>query len=191
MQPNFIAGIGGSAGGLAAYVAFLDAIPRDTGMAFVIVSHLLPDANSQLAEILARHTRMRVQVAADAMQVRANHVYVIPPNVDLLLENGSFKVVSPRTRRNAQVDVFFVSLAVAMGPRAIGVIMSGYDGDGTEGCKKIKEAEGVTFAQDASAEVDHMPVSAIASGCIDFVMSPDKMAIELGRLVRASSERRR
>lgn len=184
-------GIGGSAGGLVAYRAFLDAMPPDTGMAIIIVSHLLPNANSQLAELLARRTKMAVQVALTGMPIRANHVYVTPPDADLLIENDAFKVISPRARRNEQVDVFFGSLAEAMGPRAIGVIMSGYDGDGTEGCRKIKARGGMTFAQDMSAEVDDMPVSAHASGCIDFVLPPDKIATELQRLVHQSFPTRR
>ena len=190
-RPNFVVGIGGSAGALDAYRAFLDAMPADTGMAIVIVSHLLPAANTQLAEILGRRTKMPVGLASTAMPLRANHVYVIPPDADLLIENGAFRVVSPRTRRNTQVDVFFGSLAKAMGPHAIGVIMSGYDGDGTEGCKKIKEGGGMTFAQDLSAEVDGMPVSAQAAGCIDLVLPPDKIAMELQMFVRASKKRRR
>jgi two-component system CheB/CheR fusion protein len=189
--PNFIVGIGGSAGGLSAYRAFLDAMSPDTGMAIVIISHLLPTANTHLAELLGRRSKMPVKLASTAMPLRPNHVYVIPPDADLLIENGAFKVVSPRTRRNAQVDVFFGSLAVAMGPRAIGVIMSGYDGDGTEGCKKIKAGGGMTFAQDMSAEVEGMPVSARASGCIDFVLPPDKIAMALQMLVRAPRERGR
>ena len=138
LRPNFIVGIGGSAGGLNAYKALLDAVPSNTGMAFVIVSHILPTANSQLAQILSRHTRMAVKVASNAMPIRANHVYVTPPNADLVIEGYTFKLVTPRTRRNAQVDVFLTSLADAMGARAIGIILSGYDGDGTEGCRSIK-----------------------------------------------------
>jgi len=189
-RPNFIVGIGGSAGGLNAYRAFLDAMACDTGMAFVIVSHILPTASSQLAEILARRTRMTVRVALEAMPIRANHVYVCPPDTDLLIENDAFKVISPRGRRNAQVDVFFASLAEAMGARAIGIIMSGYDGDGTEGCKKLKAHGGTTFAQDMSAEVDGMPVSARASDCIDFVLPPDKMPAELERILSTFKKQR-
>ena len=181
--PNFIVGIGGSAGGLKAYMALLDALPSNTGMAFVIVSHMLPTAHSQLAQILSKHTKMPVRVASAAMPIRANRVYVIPPNADLLIESYTFKVVSPRTRRNKQVDFFLISLAEAMGTRAIGIILSGYDGDGTEGCKHIKEKGGITFAQDMSAEVDDMPRSACASGYIDFVLPPDKIPEELQRLV--------
>jgi two-component system CheB/CheR fusion protein len=182
--PNFIVGIGGSAGGLKAYMALLDALPSNTGMAFVIVSHMLPTAHSQLAQILSKHTKMPVRVASAAMPIRANRVYVIPPNADLLIESYTFKVVSPRTRRNKQVDFFLISLAEAMGTRAIGIILSGYDGDGTEGCKHIKEKGGITFAQDMSAEVDDMPRSAWSSGYIDFVLPPDKIPEELQRVVK-------
>ena len=189
LRPNFIVGIGGSAGGLNAYKALLDALPSNTGMAFVIVSHIRPAANSQLAQILSRHTKMPVMVASTAMPIRANHVYVSPPNADLLIESYAFKVVSPRTKRNAQIDFFLTSLAEAMGARAIGIILSGYDGDGTEGCKHIKAKGGTTFAQDMSAEVPGMPLSAQASGCIDFVLPPDKISDELQRLVSTSKNK--
>jgi chemotaxis response regulator CheB len=189
LHPNFIVGIGGSAGGLSAYKALLDALPADTGMAFVIVAHLYPTANSQLAEILSRRTKMPVLVAATAMPILANHVYVIPPNADLLIENQTFKVVSPRTRRNAQVDLFLTSLAEAMGACAIGIVVSGYDGDGTEGCKHIKEKGGTTFAQDTSAEVNLMPRNAQAAGCIDFVLPPDKIAVQLQILITTSTNK--
>ena len=183
LQPNFIVvGIGGSAGGLAAYMALFDALPSNTGMAFVVVSHILPTASSQLAQILSRHTKMPVEIASMSLPIKPNHVYVSPPNVDLRIENYSFKVVSPRTRGNVQVDIFFNSLAAAIGERAIGVILSGYFGDGTEGCRQIKAQGGITFAQDNSAEVEGMPLSAQASGCIDFVLPPDKIAKELRRL---------
>jgi len=177
--PTCIVGIGGSAGALNAYKALLDHLPADTGMALVIIAHLNPEAYSQLTQILARHTRMPALVATDAMPMRANHVYVIPANADLEVEKTKFKVTSPRSRRNAQVDLFFASIAEAFGDRAIGVVFSGYDGDGTAGCKHIKEKGGITFAQDKSAEVDNMPVSAQASGYVDFVLAPDKISVAL------------
>ncbi len=182
LHPALIVGIGGSAGGLNAYKALLDCLPPDTGMAFVIIAHLYPSANSLLAEILTSHTEMPVQVAATAMPIRVNHVYVIPPNADLLIENFAFKVVSPRTRRNVQVDLFFTSLAEVMGTRAIGIVLSGYDGDGAEGCRQIKAKGGTTFAQDTSAEVNLMPLSAQASGHVDFVLPPDKISEKLQKL---------
>jgi two-component system CheB/CheR fusion protein len=188
LHPNFIVGIGGSAGGLNAYKALLDALPSHTGMAFVIVSHILPTAHSELAQILSGHTKMTVAVASTAMPIQANRVYVCPPNADLLIESYTFKVVSPRTRRNVQVDLFLTSLAEAMGTRAIGVIFSGYDGDGTEGCKRIKAQGGTNFAQDMSAEVDCMPRSAQASGCVDFVLPPGKIPDELLKISKRFSK---
>ena len=181
LSPRFMVGIGGSAGALNAYTALLDALPSQTGMAFVFVAHMLPTAHSQLAEILSRHTIMPVVVASTSMTIWANHVYVIPPNADLLIER-TFTVVSPRTRGNTQVDILFLSLAEALGVRAIGIILSGYGSDGTEGCKYIKAKGGTTFAQDMSAEVGGMPLSAQASGCIDFVLPPDKIAEELAKI---------
>ena len=184
-QPIFIVGIGGSAGALNAYKALLDALPHDTGMAYVIISHMNPTAHSQLAKILQRHTKMSVTVASEAIAILANHVYVIPPDSDLTIENYRFKVISPRISRNKQVDLFFISLAEAMGVRAVGIILSGYDGDGTEGCIHIKANGGKAFAQDMSAEVDFMPLSAQAAGCADFVLPLDKIPDKLKILAAA------
>ena len=181
-KPNFVVGIGASAGGLNAYKAFFEALPSNTGMAFVVIAHLTPDAHSYLAEILSRHTKMTVLLAVSEMKVQADQIYVIPANADLLLENGALIVISPRTRRNAQVDIFFSSLAAAMGTRAVGIVFSGYDGDGAEGCQRIKAAGGTTFAQDISAEVSGMPLSARATGCIDFVLAPEKIPAELEKM---------
>ena len=180
--PEFIVGIGGSAGALNAYKALFDALAPDTGMAFVIISHIHPAAHSYLAQIMARHTKMPVMLAANAMPIQANHVYVIPANADLTVEGYSFKVVSPRSRRNNQVDSLFTSLAEVMGARAIGIIFSGYEGDGTAGCQHIKAKGGITFAQDGSAEVGSMPRRAQASGCVDFVLPPGKIPEELQKL---------
>ena len=107
------------------------------------------------------------------------------------MRDYTFKVISPRTERNKQIDLFLISLAEAVGARAIGIILSGYDGDGTEGCKHIKANGGTTFAQDMSAEVDGMPLSAQASGCIDFVLPPRKIPDALQRLVRASATKKK
>ena len=185
LRPNLIVGIGGSAGALNGYKALLDAMPSNTGMAFVIISHMNPTAISQLVEILSRHTKMTVRVAAEAMLIQANCVYVIPPDADLLMENYTFKVIYPRSGRNKQVDLFFTSLAEAMGDRAVGIVLSGYDHDGTKGCKQIKANGGKTFAQDISAEVDFMPLSAQDSGNIDFVIPLDKIPDKLKSLAAA------
>ena len=182
VQPIFIVGIGGSAGALNAYKALLDAMPSDTDMAFVIISHMNPTAHSQLANILSRHTKMSVTVAFEAMPIVANHVYVIPPDSDLTMDNYRFKVISPRSGGHKQTDVFFISLANEMGARAVGIVLSGYDGDGTEGCKHIKANGGKTFAQDMSAEVDFMPLHVQAAGYADFVLPLDKIPAKLKRL---------
>jgi len=187
LRPNFIVGIGGSAGGLSAYKAFLDSLPSDTGMAFVIVAHLMPTANSQLAQILSRHTKMKVSLASAAMPIFANHVYVNQPNAKILIENYTFKVISPLTREvNKQIDLFLTSLAEAMEKNAIGIILSGSGSDGSEGCKQIKAKGGATFAQDKSAEFTGMPVNAQATGCVDFVLPPNKISEKLQRLVSPS-----
>ena len=185
--PNYIVGIGGSAGSLVAFKALLDALPSNTGMAFVFVAHILPDANSYLAEILSRCTTMPTMVATPAMEIQANHVYVSAPNSDLLVENYRFKVVSPRTKRNVLIDYLFTSLADAMGAGAIGVVLSGYHHDGTVGCEQIKAKGGITFAQDSSADVRDMPLSAQAAGYIDFVLPPSKIAQALARIASASN----
>ena len=185
LHPKFIVGVGGSAGALTAYFGLLDALPFNTGMAFVIISHINPSANSQLALILSRHTKMPVIVASMKMPIQRDHVYVIPANADLLIENYTFKVLSPTSSGHKQIDLFFGSLAETMITRAIGIVLSGYDGDGTEGCKHIKAKGGITFAQDVSAEVPHMPLSAQASGCVDFVMPPGKIAGKLKKLAAA------
>ena len=185
LQPKLIVGIGGSAGALNAYKALLDAMPSDTGFSFVIISHMNPIAVSQLAKILSRHTKMKVKPASMTMPIRANNVYIIPPDSDLSIEKNKFKVISPRSKRNRQIDIFFISLAEAMGVRAIGIVLSGYDGDGTEGCKHIKTHGGKTFAQDMSAEVDQMPLSAQATGCVDFVMPLQKIPGKLKSLAAA------
>jgi len=191
LPPSFIVGIGGSAGGLNAYAALLESLPSDTGMAFVIIAHLFPSASSHLAEILSRHTKMRVQVVSNGMPIGANAIYVIPPDADLLIESAAFKIVSPRTKRNAQIDLFFDSLADAMGERAIGIVVSGYDGDGTEGCKSIKRKGGVTFAQDMTAEVNLMPLHAQDAGCIDYVLPPDRISKALEKLAATGVRRSR
>ncbi len=185
VHPIFIVGIGGSAGALSAYKVLLIAMPPDTGMAFVIISHMNPTAHSLLAIILQRHTKMSVTVASDAMPILANHVYVIPPDSDLTMENYRFKVISPRTGRQKQVDLFFISLAKKMGARAVGIVLSGYDGDGTEGCKHIKANGGKTFAQDMSAQIDSMPQSAQEAECVDFVLPLNKIPDKLKSLAAA------
>lgn len=180
--PNYIVGIGGSAGALSSYKALLESMPFNTGMTFVIISHIHPEANSQLAQILSRYTTMPVLLTLTGMPIWANHVYVIPGNADLQIESFAFKIVSPRCKRNVQIDLFFSSLANAMGEHAIGIILSGYHRDGSEGCRSIKAKGGITFAQDKSAEVEDMSRSAQALGYVDYVLSPKAIADAVSKL---------
>lgn len=187
--PHFVVGIGASAGGLEACIEFFDALPPNTGMAFVVVLHLHPAAHSQLAEILSRHTKMKVTLATSGVKVMTNHVYVIPANSDLTMQEGVLHIVSPRVSRNTQIDLFFASVAADMGARAVGIIFSGYSHDGTQGCRQIKAAVGVTFAQDSSAQVSEMPLNAQATGCVDFVLPAEKIPAELGKLISKFREK--
>ena len=186
LSPNFVVGIGGSAGALTAYKAFFEELPATTGMAFVVIIQMNPTANTQLASVLSRHTKMPIIVPSTGTPVRKNHVYVIPSNSDLCIDRDSFKVISPCTKKGAVVDVFLMSLAEALGPRAIGIILSGHGHDGTEGCKRIKAMGGTTFSQDRSAEVASMAASAQASGNVDFVLPASKIPAELQRLAKSA-----
>ena len=183
-RPSFVVGIGGSAGALHAYMEILAPLPSNTGMAFVIISHMHPTAFSHLALLLAGRTKMPVREASQAMPIQPNHVYVIPPNADLRVKGDAFDVVSPRSMMAKQVDIFLISLAEVWGSRAIAVILSGYDGDGADGCRKIKANGGTTFAQDASAAVKGMPVTARATDCVDYVLPPGKIANHLKSIGR-------
>jgi CRP-like cAMP-binding protein len=166
-------------------------MPSNIDMAFVIVSYISSTVSSQLVQILSRHTKMPVLLASVAMPIRANYVYVIPPSADLVIESYTFRVASPHARSNERIDSVFISLAEAMGNRAIGIVLSGYGSDGTEGCKYIKANGGRTFSQDISAETGDMPLNAQASGCIDFVLPPKKIPAKLQRLVRTFATRER
>jgi CRP/FNR family cyclic AMP-dependent transcriptional regulator len=189
LRPRFVVGIGGSAGSLDAFKALLDALPSNSGLAFIFVFHISLTATSRLADILSKRTKMPVMVASTSMPIRANHVYVMPPSAALLIEDYAFELSSSGAVRNRQIDTLFISLAKAMEARAVGVVLSGYDGDGTEGCRHIKDGGGTTFAQDKSAAVAEMSLSAQASGSIDFVLPPDKIAVKLIQLARTLAKK--
>ncbi len=181
-----IVGIGASAGGLEAFRALLEALPTDTGMGFVLVQHLDPVHESALPLLLSRVTPMPVREASNNLRVQPDHIYVIGPNVSLSIEGG---VLQLKARGKARVphhpiDAFFESLAHDQQERAIGVVLSGTASDGTAGLEVIKAEGGITFAQDDSARYDSMPRSAIAAGCVDFVLSPGRIAKELARIAK-------
>lgn len=181
-----IVGIGASAGGLEAFTELLKHLPTDTGMGFVLVQHLDPQHESALTQLLARVTRMPVLEVTNNLRVKANHVYVIPPNTNLAIEQGVLKLQSrpPGRMPSRSIDFFFESLAQDHRERAIGVILSGTATDGTIGLEAIKAEGGIAFAQDESARYDSMPRNAVAAGCVDFVFPPEKIAVELARIAR-------
>lgn len=178
-----IVGVGASAGGLEGFTQLLKALPVDTGMGFVLVQHLAPTHASALAEILSRATPMPVVEVQDGSLVEPNHVYVIPPGQNMVIAGGALRLL-PREGRGQlrAIDQFFRALAEELGHQAIGVVLSGTASDGTIGLEAIKGEGGITFAQDATAQHEGMPHSAIASGCVDFVLSPGKIAQELVRI---------
>ncbi len=161
-------------------------LPIDTGMGFVLVQHLDPQHESALTQLLARVTRMPVLEVTNNLRVEANHVYVIPPNTSLAIEQGMLKLQPrpPGRMPSRSIDFFFESLARDQRERAIGVILSGTATDGTIGLEAIKAEGGIAFAQDESARCDSMPRNAVAAGCVDFVFPPEKIAGELARIAR-------
>ncbi|BAY23284.1 signal transduction histidine hinase [Calothrix sp. NIES-2100] len=180
--PFPIVGVAASAGGLEAFIELLRHLPTDTGMAYVLIQHLSPNHESLLSEILARTTQLPVQEVQDGMRVKPNQVYVIPPNTKMILSEGVLQL-SPREKilgKYMPGDAFFTSLAADCGHKAIAVVLSGTDGDGSLGLKAIKTAGGVTFAQcENTAKFDSMPNTAVATGNVDFVLPPEKIASEI------------
>jgi two-component system, chemotaxis family, CheB/CheR fusion protein len=178
-----IVGVGASAGGLEAFTQLLKALPVDTGMSFVLVQHLAPSHPSALAEILSRVTSMPVLEVHDEPTVEPNHVYVIPPARSMTIAGQKLELL-PRESSpvHRPIDQFFRSLAQEQRHRAIGVVLSGTASDGAVGLEAIKSEGGITFAQDETALHDGMPHSAIATGCVDFVLSPEQIAKEIIRI---------
>lgn len=184
-----IVGIGASAGGLAAFEAFFSGMPIDVnpGMAFVLVQHLSPDHKSILADLVRRYTRMQVFEVEDGMQVRINCTYIIPPNHNMAFLNGSLQLLEPCAPRGHRlpIDFFFRSLAQDQRERAIGIVLSGTGSDGTLGVRAIKDAGGIVMAQTPeSTEFDGMPRSAIATGVVDFELTPSEMPAQLMHYAR-------
>ena len=180
-----IVAIGASAGGIEAVTDLMNNLPANTGMAFVLIQHLDPHHRSLLTELISKKTLMQVKEVVDGMTVEPNHVYVIPPNTTMSISNQSLHLGPREESRVAQVpiDHFMRTLAEDHGDRAIGVILSGTGTDGTLGMAEIQAQGGVTFAQDnTSAKYDGMPRSAVASGCVDYVLPPKGIARELTRI---------
>jgi two-component system chemotaxis response regulator CheB len=179
--------VGGSAGGLDAYIRLLENLPPDMGVAIVIVNHLRKVA-TMLHEILPQHTKMPVELITERLDIQPDHVFIIPEKRDLHVLGDEFRlkpISKPRGWPDV-ITVFLRSLIQNWDGKLIAVIVSGYDGDGAEALCGIKEVGGITIAQkpDTAAQPD-MPESAISSGCIDFILSPEDIAKEIKRIAQA------
>ena len=178
--------VGGSAGGLDAFTRLLQHLPADMGVAIVIVNHLRTVA-TMLHEILPQYTEMPVELITERLQISPNHVFIIPEQRDLHVQDGEFRlkpISKPRGWPDV-ITVFLRSLTQNWDGKLIAVIVSGYDGDGAAALCGIKEAGGITIAQkpDTAGQPD-MPQSAIASGWIDFILSPEDIAQKIVRIAR-------
>ena len=181
-KPYPIVAIGASAGGLEAMVELLENLPSNTGMAFVYIQHLDPGHDSKLPEILSRATKMKVYEGRNLMKIEPDSLFIIPPNKEMSIVNGVIKIFPRPVNNHMPIDRFFTSLAEKQKEGAIGILLSGALNDGTVGLKVIKEAGGITFAQDSTARFQSMPMSAIAEGAVDLVFPPKQIAKELDRL---------
>ena len=181
--------VGGSAGGLDAYIRLLKDLPNDLGVAIVIVNHLRTVA-TMLHEILPSYTEMPVELITEKLDIEPNHVFIIPEKRDLHILNGEFRLkpISKPWGWPDVITVFMRSLTENWDGKLIAVIVSGYDGDGAAALCGIKEVGGITIAQkpDTAMQPD-MPESAIESGCIDFILSPEDIALEIKRIALAES----
>lgn len=179
--------VGGSAGGLDAYVRLLRHLPDDMGAAVVIVNHLRTVA-TLLHEILPRYTEMPVELITERLLIQPNHVFIIPEQRDLHVLDGEFRlkpISKPRGWPDV-ITVFLRSLTEHWDGKLIAVIVSGYDGDGAAALCGVKEVGGITIAQkfDTAGQPD-MPESAVASGCIDFILSPEDIARKIAEVAHA------
>jgi two-component system, chemotaxis family, protein-glutamate methylesterase/glutaminase len=180
--------VGGSAGGLDAYIRLLDNLPADLDVAIVIVNHLRT-TTTLLHEILPHHTAMPVELIVEGLNITPNHVFIIPPQRDLLVQDGEFRlepISKPRGWPDV-ITVFLRSLTQNWDGQIIAVIVSGYDGDGAAALCGIREIGGITIAQKPdTAGAPDMPESAIDTGCIDFILSPENIAAQIRIIAQPS-----
>ena len=182
-----IVGTGASAGGLDAPEKLFDAMPANSGMAFVIIQHLDPTRQSHMVELLSRHTRMSVGAVSEGAAVQPNCVYMILPNREVTIERGGCDLSALNESRAARrpVDAFFASLAEDQKECAVGVVLSGTGSNGSSGIKLIKEFGGLAIAQaPETAQHTGMPCNAIATGMIDAVLPPEQIPDSLVRFAQ-------
>lgn len=182
-----VVGIGASAGGLEALQEFFKAMPANSGAAFVVVQHLSPDYKSLMDELLARYTSMTIHRVTDGMMVEENHIYLIPPRMNMTIFHGRLYLSEHSANRtlNLPIDIFLRSLAKDQEKNAIAIILSGTGSDGTLGIRAIKEFGGMIMVQDdRSAKFDGMPRSSISTGMVDFILPPAQLADELVNYIK-------
>lgn len=178
----YVVGLGASAGGLEALERFFKSMSENSGMAFIIVSHLDPKHASIMPELIQKYTKMKLFQAEDGMIIQPNHVYVAPPNRDLALLHGIIQLIEPPEPHGLRlpIDFFFKSLAADLGEKSICIILSGMASDGTAGLKSVKSELGMVMVQDPkSAKFDGMPTSAIQAGLADYILTPEEMPEQL------------
>lgn len=184
-----IVGLGASAGGVKAFQSFFEHLPRNSGMAFVVILHLSPDHESQLAEVLQASARIPVQRVHDRVRVEPDRVYVVSPRQSLAMSDGHLVQVEATSieERRAPIDIFFRTLGETQRQRAVCIVLSGTGADGSMGLKRVKERGGICLVQDPD-EADHtdMPRNAIATGLVDDVLPVSKMP---GRIVAYRDQR--
>ncbi|MEI6206467.1 MAG: chemotaxis protein CheB [Desulfuromonadales bacterium] len=178
IKPTHIIGIGASAGGLSALEQFFGNMPVDTGMAFVVIQHLSPDFKSLMDDLLSRHTSMTIHRVTNGIELHPNSIYLIPPKTHMTIQDQKLylteRTVSPQIE--LPIDIFFNSLAVDAGDRAVGVVLSGTGSDGSRGIVSINKNGGLVVVQSPeSAQFDGMPRGAIATGVCDFILAPDRI----------------
>ena len=181
--------VGGSAGGLDAYIRLLRHLPVDMGVAIVIVNHVRTLA-TMLHEVLPAYTKMPVHLITDRLEIAPNQVFIIPEQHDLHVLEGEFRlkpISKPRGWPDV-ITVFLKSITKHWDGKLVAVIVSGYDGDGAAALCGIKDVGGITIAQqlDTAGRPD-MPASAMATGCIDFVLSPENIAKEIVRIAHTAA----
>ncbi len=180
-----VVAVGASAGGMESMVELLENLSPVTNLAYVYIQHMDPNADSKLTNILSRATVMPVREAENKLRIEPNHIYVIPPNQDMEVVDGVLTLLPRHTdTRHMPIDQFFISLAERQKEASIAVILSGMASDGTLGLRAVKQAGGITFAQDETAKFQSMPKSAIAEGVIDWVLPPAQIALELDLISR-------
>jgi two-component system, chemotaxis family, CheB/CheR fusion protein len=177
-SPRFVVGIGASAGGLDPLVRFVERLPRDSGMAFVIVQHLSPDFRSVMDELLARHTPLPIHLVEDGMPVEADHIYLIPAKKEMIVSGGRL-LLSERGHQQEltlPIDVFFRSLAQDYRSKAVAIVLSGGGSDGSRGIAHVHESGGLVLVQDLeTAQFDGMPRAALETGVVDHTLRPEDM----------------